>query len=154
MPARPRIEVTDEFLLSRGHTRESYNALSNTGQWSVRNREKHAAISKIWSDKNIHRRRELSRKCNLKRMYGIDQAEYNRMFEEQDGKCAICSTATPTGKWKVFAVDHCHETGLIRGLLCNECNRGIGLLGDNPDRLLKAVDYLKTARERKGLDHD
>ena len=64
------------------------------------------------------------------------------MLAQQEYKCAICNTDKPTGKWKVFAVDHCHETGEVRGLLCNECNRGMGLLRDNAELLRKAADYL------------
>lgn len=62
--------------------------------------------------------------------------------------CAVCqrpeSVIDPRkGETKELAVDHCHETGRIRGLLCNNCNRAIGLLGDSVELLLKAVEYLK-----------
>jgi len=71
------------------------------------------------------------------------------MLDEQGGCCKICGTDKPTGKWKVFAIDHCHITGIVRGLLCNECNRGIGLLRDSADLLRKAADYLDNARKTK-----
>jgi hypothetical protein len=64
------------------------------------------------------------------------------MLVEQNYRCAICGTDKPTGKWVVFAVDHCHVTGKVRGLLCNECNRGMGLLRDDATLLRKAADYL------------
>ena len=73
---------------------------------------------------------------------GFTPEEFEQKFEEQGSRCAICGTDKPTGKWKVFAVDHNHETGQVRELLCNECNRGIGLLKDNPDLLMKAAEYL------------
>lgn len=87
----------------------------------------------------------------------MTETEYATLLATQEGKCAICETTTPTGKWKVFAVDHCHTTNTVRGILCNECNRGIGLLGDNEERLEKASRYIqdhkkKTARERKKMD--
>ena len=71
----------------------------------------------------------------------MTEADYDRMFNEQDGKCAICATSTP-GTTGVFAIDHDHKTGVVRGLLCRSCNVGIGNLGDDSERLLRAVEYL------------
>ncbi len=72
------------------------------------------------------------------------------MFAEalvvQDGRCAICSVAmmkTGTGATSVTA-DHCHKTGAPRKLLCNACNRGIGCLGDDPERVERALIYLRS----------
>lgn len=67
-------------------------------------------------------------------------AEYDRLFELQGGVCAVCKTS-PHGKR--LAVDHCHDTGRIRGLLCSNCNLGIGLLGDTAKALSLALDYLR-----------
>ena len=149
-----RVEVSDGFLESVGHTRESYEALSRSGQWSVRNREKHKAIRKDWEGRNPETRRASTRKSWLKRQYGITPEEYDEMLKRQEGMCAICFTSKPTGKWEVFAVDHCHVTGDVRGLLCNECNRGLGLLRDSKDILRSALDYLdghtkKTQEEKE-----
>ena len=58
------------------------------------------------------------------------------MFEEQEGKCAICDS---TGK---LVVDHNHDTGDVRSLLCNSCNSGIGFLKDSPAIVMKAYSYL------------
>ena len=71
--------------------------------------------------------------------YNISIDTYNKMQEEQLGKCAICEKEST----KALSVDHCHETGEVRGLLCQPCNSGIGLLGDNLESLLKAVKYLR-----------
>lgn len=65
---------------------------------------------------------------------------YLALLQKQNGKCAICGTKD-FGK-KAPNVDHCHATGVIRGLLCCSCNRGIGLLKDDPELLLKAAGYL------------
>lgn len=79
--------------------------------------------------------------------FGITVEQLEGMEASQAGLCAICGQPETTrgahGKVKSLAVDHCHETGRIRGLLCNNCNRAIGLLGDSVDLLLKAVQYLK-----------
>jgi Recombination endonuclease VII len=136
------IQVTDEFLAKHGHTRESYNKLSKSGRWSVRNREKHYEICKKTIAKNKEHYSKRHRKYLLSKSYGITEEDYNAMLMSQNYCCAICGTDKPTGKWKVFAVDHDHETGQVRELLCNECNRGIGLLKDSPELLIKAADYL------------
>jgi Autographiviridae endonuclease VII len=83
--------------------------------------------------------------ANLLRMYGIDLAEYGRMYVEQGGVCAICrdrGERTTAGR-DTLHVDHDHETGKVRGLLCGVCNRGLGLLGDSPLYLRSALAYLE-----------
>jgi hypothetical protein len=155
MKGRVKVDVTDEYLAKEGHTRESYEKLSRAGRWSVRNREKHYAICKKTIAKNPQLYSTRHRKYELNKKYNLTEEEYNQMLINQGGCCAICGTNKPTGKWKVFAVDHNHETGQVRELLCNECNRGIGLLKDDPERLLKAAEYLlkhdvKTQNERNG----
>ena len=73
---------------------------------------------------------------------------YKIMRENQNGVCALCSRPerrqhAVTGTTWDLAIDHCHETGLVRGLLCNSCNRGLGLLGDKVETLEKVLLYLK-----------
>lgn len=78
---------------------------------------------------------------------GLTAEHYNKLLLRQKGCCAICgvheSTYRQIGSKRHFAIDHDHDTGKIRGLLCNSCNLGIGALGDNPIRLRAAVRYLK-----------
>jgi hypothetical protein len=71
--------------------------------------------------------------------YGITAAEYQKLFEQQDGLCAICSD--PPSKYEL-CVDHDHETGKVRGLLCRPCNSALGLLEDRLDLVLRAAGYL------------
>jgi hypothetical protein len=85
-----------------------------------------------------------SRKSHLKRMFGITLEEYNVMSEEQGHVCKICKQPETAVRLNVLSVDHCHSTGKIRGLLCSDCNRGIGLLKDNPSYLTEAAKYLLT----------
>ena len=75
--------------------------------------------------------------------YGITVDDYNRMFKEQDGRCAICNNHQNIRK---LAVDHNHKTGKVRGLLCINCNRGLGHYFDSTYRLNKAIDYLNNTR--------
>lgn len=81
-------------------------------------------------------------------IYGIDQSDYEVMLEAQDGLCGICRTDDPGRGQANFSVDHSHENEHVRGLLCHSCNVGIGLLGDNPDRLRAAADYIDSHRAR------
>lgn len=75
----------------------------------------------------------------LKYKYGITIEVFKVMLEEQGGSCAICGD-TPDYR---LCVDHRHDTGKVRGLLCRSCNKAIGQLGDTPESVLKAYNYLK-----------
>ncbi len=76
-----------------------------------------------------------------RRRYGITSDDYDRMRDEQGGVCAICRRECSTGMR--LAVDHCHATKRVRGLLCNACNLSLGKMGDDPTRLRAAADYLE-----------
>ena len=82
-----------------------------------------------------------------KRQYGITDSDLSRMKDEQDNKCYICgSEGFLIGKnnhKEKLAVDHCHDTGKVRKLLCHNCNRALGLFKDKPELLRKAADYLE-----------
>jgi recombination endonuclease VII len=87
---------------------------------------------------NAERRKITGRNGHLKRKYGITSEDYNRMFEQQDGKCAICGRVG-----EKLHVDHNHKTGKVRKLLCFHCNAGLGHFIENPKLLLRAIKYLK-----------
>lgn len=105
------------------------------------------AVARAWKDKwgteykarEAHRRRE--------REFGISLEEYTEMHEAQGGVCAICLKPEimkhQSGKIKTLAIDHSHETGMIRELLCSRCNNALGGFYDNPTILEKAIAYLK-----------
>ena len=84
------------------------------------------------------------------RVYNITIDDYERMYAEQKGKCAICNDEgflMDTSRHKLkLVVDHCHSSGKVRGLLCHNCNRALGLLGDDVERFKRAIDYLKVQR--------
>jgi hypothetical protein len=77
----------------------------------------------------------------LKRHFGIGLPEYRRLVRLQEGLCAICGEPPMPGE--SLSVDHDHETGMVRGLLCRHCNIGLGKLGDTIETLLVAVEYLR-----------
>jgi|SRR6187549_410108 len=82
-------------------------------------------------------------KAHIKRKYAMTWEEYLDWYNRQAGNCKICGTHFPLLILYGLHVDHCHKTGRIRGLLCRDCNTGIGLLKDDPDRLQAAIAYLK-----------
>lgn len=123
-------------------------------------KECHATRNRKWVENNRERKRENERNqyhrnpqraknWKLKRDFGISLEEYHELLEKQYGKCAICkqeeTAIHPSGKRKRLAVDHDHDTGRVRGLLCENCNHGIGKFKDSPDRLIEAANYLSNA---------
>jgi len=95
--------------------------------------------------KDYNRKRYLGkREFHLKKKYGIGMQEYHAMHAAQGGRCAICAADKTGGRGgpSLFHVDHCHATGKVRGLLCNACNRMIGLGKDDPAVLRAGADYL------------
>ncbi len=98
-----------------------------------------------WEKKNRVQRTERQRRANwsresVLRKYGLTQKDYDVLMERQDGVCAICSNPPPEGKR--LHIDHCHQTGKVRGLLCIGCNWAIGHLGDNARGVIRAFVYL------------
>lgn len=89
----------------------------------------------------------MSRKATLKK-YNLTEAEYAEMLERQKGVCAICFRHQ---RYQHLAVDHCHKTGVVRGLLCVMCNRGLGRFFDSPVRLRRAAEYLDQAKEEAAI---
>lgn len=94
--------------------------------------------------------REQGRDYSLRSKYNITLEQYEKLLANQNGVCALCGlTETAIDKYhkeiKSLAVDHCHETGKVRGLLCSSCNIGIGNLKHNPELLRKAALYCEEA---------
>lgn len=106
-----------------------------------------AEKSRRWAEAHPEYRdtaRANNRRTQLRRKYGMTQADYDALLEAQAGGCAVCG-GPPTRNREWFDVDHCHATGVVRGLLCSSCNRSIGLLGDDPARMRAAAEYLERA---------
>ncbi len=91
---------------------------------------------------------ERFRDYDLRSTRGVPPGTYQRMYEEQQGKCAICQTSKlQAGKYRLH-LDHCHETGIIRGLLCHNCNVGIGNLRHDEKIIRAAIDYLNRTSKK------
>ena len=82
-----------------------------------------------------------SRKLRFK--YGITHEDYLKLLHKQQGKCAVCFAKASDQYHGCLDVDHNHNTGEVRGLLCNNCNRLLGFAGDSSEVLQNASDYLK-----------
>lgn len=87
-----------------------------------------------------------NKNSKLKRYYNLNLEKFSILLEKQKGLCEICRTDLQDKK---ICVDHCHTTNIIRGLLCDHCNRGLGLLKDNTQVLYSAIRYLKKASSFK-----
>jgi uncharacterized protein YbaR (Trm112 family) len=82
----------------------------------------------------------VTRDAELRRLYGITLDDYIEMFKKQNGVCAICGYECQTKK--SLSVDHDHKTGKVRGLLCNRCNRALGMFRDDVNTVRYALNYL------------
>jgi hypothetical protein len=141
-------------------------------KWYRENREERLAYSKKWREEHPERTESYKKRQklyddtrnakpeakarrkarNLKYNYGLLPEDYNRMFKEQGGACAICGRPEividpRTGLVRSLSVDHDHKTGRARQLLCCKCNHGIGAFEEDIDVMLKAIEYLKKHKE-------
>ena len=96
---------------------------------------------KIYRIKNRELVKIGNRRYNLKKLFNIDIKQYNDLLKKQNNRCAICGVHQSKLN-KQFAVDHEHSTGKVRGLLCIQCNLGIGNFKDSTIILKKAISYL------------
>ena len=83
------------------------------------------------------------RESALKYLYGLTMQDVQKMLKRQHYRCAICRKQLPHKWGKGMAIDHDHQTGEVRGILCSHCNTGIGMFKDNPETTRKAARYLE-----------
>lgn len=107
-------------------------------KYRMKNQEKCRWLSKQWREANPGYQRNFL----MKKKYGIGVEEYNKLLQQQNGRCYICQDLSENGRDGFLHIDHDHSTGKIRGLLCSTCNAGLGMLKDHPDILMKAAFYL------------
>lgn len=111
--------------------------------WREANPERNRYRIQAWRDNNP----DAIKDHDLRKNYGIGLAEYRRLFAKQNECCAICDRHQSEFQ-KALAVDHDHETGKVRGLLCGDCNIAIGLLQDSVAKVLAAASYLTRRKLR------
>jgi len=105
-------------------------------------KKNHKAYYKKWVQENKEHYDKTVRSWNFKRDFGITIDDYTKMFNNQNGLCAVCNRSQ-TNCVKKLAVDHDHKTGKIRALLCANCNLTLGLVHDDPEILKKLISYLE-----------
>lgn len=114
---------------------------------------KHHYCNSCFNEQDKNRQQTLDRKIGTRKRalqkYGLTLEDYQRMCEDRENRCDICKkdcTATLFDSWKGLVVDHCHTTGVVRGLLCSNCNTAIGLMKDNTNNLTAAITYLNNTK--------
>lgn len=123
----------------------------NSEKYKEKAKERRRLKSEKWRSKNITKSRRIETKSRLKMRFGLTYEQYLIMLREQKGACAICGcaeTGTYQNRTKLLAVDHCHALNVIRGLLCNKCNVGLGMFSDRPDLLASAIVYLAKSKAK------
>lgn len=115
-------------------------------EWRLRNPDRTNANYRAWSARNTDK----TKGYHLHSTYGITYEEFQRMRAEQNNECPICGCIFgEVGTKDGPCVDHDHKDDCVRGLLCRTCNCGLGLLGDSPDQLQAAIDYLTRTKEKR-----
>lgn len=108
-----------------------------TKKWQEENKKKAYTYHKKWKTNN----KDKVKDTYLKKTYGISLVDWNILFEKQGNCCAICSLTSP-GRNNSWATDHDHTTNKVRGILCHDCNLGIGLFKDSASLMIYAAKYV------------
>lgn len=158
-------EQREQRLEVQRRYRETNRELIRARNRSHIRKPEYQAKRKAWYEKNrsriiVDRRdQKMSRSANetiqfdlrdreykLRSQYGITEKDYQALLARQGGVCALCGEENQQPKnkpWRRLAVDHCHKTGCVRGLLCTKCNTSLGNLGDTIEGLERALAYVR-----------
>ena len=134
---------TPAQIRSKEKYRKSAKGKATRKRWEAANPEKVKAYNETY--RNSSKGKAAAERAKLSK-YNISPEMYALMYAEQKGACAICRK--PEKKGKKLAVDHCHDTGKVRGLLCMHCNTGLGHYEDDVDRMRRAADYVEVHRAK------
>jgi hypothetical protein len=105
--------------------------------WQRRNKEKFNSYQREWRSQNKEKHAASAKYSKIRNKYGLSREEYDSLMEQSH--CGICDADLTERK---PALDHCHATGKIRGVLCSQCNTGLGMFHNNPEALRRAAEYL------------
>lgn len=117
------------------------------------NPEQYRRNEKIWTHSNPDRMRAARRRRRF-RKYGLTESAYQVMRSQQDDKCAVCQKDFERDKrgWDTCHIDHDHETGKVRGLLCSRCNVALGDFQDSEAVLTRAIEYLRKHKQKTKIE--
>jgi hypothetical protein len=148
----------EAFLSDVGDRPNRYHQLRRRNPDAPYSKENAYWLPPVGKSRGSYTKAEMAayiREWNFKKRYSITGEQYDALLASQGGVCASCkkpeSHTYPSGKVKALAVDHDHETGEIRGLLCFNCNQGIGRFRNDPAVLRAAADYLDAHKSRSHL---
>jgi dCMP deaminase len=139
-----------EYLCGCGKKFFLQKKISHTPKCTKCSRKEYNARCRKAKRHLIPKYRENMRNRVLKKEYGMDRLEYNRMLEQQNGVCAICKKKNDRGHQ--LCVDHNHISGKIRGLLCHKCNRILGVFKDDISNFRSSLSYLTKFENRRSWD--
>ncbi len=125
---------------------------ADSAKWGKKNPEKRKISRKKWVKKNPEKAKTIAKRTRLKK-YGLSIDDFENMVDEQSNRCVICGEYEvirnyKNGKIKELSIDHDHETGQVRELLCHRCNTMLGMAGDDFEILQKGSEYLKKWKGR------
>jgi len=147
------------FIRSLRDITMAFSTKEKRKEYSDKNRDRLNRQQREWRAKNIGKEKEYRKKWYLrsrspeqlekeklamiKYRYGLEKEDYERVLEDQDNKCKVCDKEFDSnGQSTKLHIDHCHDSGEIRGFLCNNCNIGLGYFCDDPQILQSAMEYL------------
>lgn len=138
LAGRPRRVCDDCVRRKGGQARE---------RWRKANPDKAAAIKARYRANHPDRDKGQAAVFRYKK-YGVTAEWEAATLEAQGYKCGnpSCGATEPGGRWPTWHIDHCHKTGVVRGLLCDKCNKGVGLFDDDVDKLAGMIEYLMRER--------
>lgn len=138
LAGRPRHVCDDCTRRKSGQARE---------RWRKANPDKAAAIKARYLKNHPDRARGQAAVFRYKR-YGVTAEWEAETLKAQGYKCGntACGATEPGGRWPTWHIDHCHKTGVVRGLLCDKCNKGVGLFDDDIEKLAGMIQYLTQER--------
>lgn len=124
-----------QCVRDKQHAKDAADPARKTRRLAAQYARKKAAGT-LWNQRNPERTKEMLTRARLRRNFGITLEQYNTLLEQQKGKCAICGKM----EWRALAVDHNHDDGRVRGLLCSVCNKNLGVYEKNKELF---ADYLQ-----------
>lgn len=114
-------------------------------KWRDKNREAVKATVKAWAAENRDKVNGYRRKQHFREKYGLTIEQRDELLQKQGGVCACCGATSPGNKYG-WVVDHCHEVGIVRGILCHHCNVALGNVKDSAEHLYALITYLEKTR--------
>lgn len=155
---------TSEFNTHYGKPRSQCKVCHSraSGEWNSKNKEHRASYVKNWHTSNVEKVRKHKRKYeenrttkqieerknylywrHIRKAYGLTPETFKELLDKQNGVCALCKKPGRIGRNGKFYVDHCHDTGRVRGLVCRPCNTSLDILGDTVEKMEIIMAYLR-----------